>query len=109
MALPDKKLSDFLPVAKASVGTTTKFVVLNGSTLDNGTLLASEFVENGVESTDIYRALSANAGRLLDVGKVSKDSPVITVVPVYADNAAAAALATGTVYRTSTGVLMIKY
>lgn len=109
MALPDKKLSEFLPVAKASVGTTTKFVVLNGSTLDNGTLLASEFVENGVGSTDIYRALSANVGRLLDIGKVSKDSPVITVLPTHENNSEAVSLATGTLYRTSTGALMIKY
>lgn len=109
MALPDKKLSDFLPVAKASVGTTTQFVVLNGSTLDNGTLLASEFVENGVDSTDIYRALSANAGKTLNEGKANKDAPVLTGLSEYADNTAAASLATGTVYRTSTGVLMIKY
>jgi hypothetical protein len=33
----------------------------------------------------------------------------VTLIPVYADNAAAASLPSGTIYRTSTGVLMIKY
>jgi hypothetical protein len=34
---------------------------------------------------------------------------VIDTLEVYADNTAAAALVAGTIYRTSLGVLMIKY
>lgn len=32
-----------------------------------------------------------------------------TILPVYADNTAAASLAAGTIYRTATGTLMVKY
>ena len=38
-----------------------------------------------------------------------KDNPTFTGVQTFADNDEAAALATGTVYKTLTGVLMIKY
>ena len=40
---------------------------------------------------------------------VRSAGPVFSSVQTFADNAAAAVLPTGTVYKTPTGVLMIKY
>ena len=44
-----------------------------------------------------------------DKGIPTMWSPIINGLQTFADNTAAATLATGTVYKTSTGVLMIKY
>jgi len=45
----------------------------------------------------------------LPVTKTDSGIVVIENLPVYENNAAASSLATGTIYRTSTGVLMVKY
>lgn len=37
------------------------------------------------------------------------DAPSLSGLPVYADNTAAASLAVGAVYRTATGVVMVRY
>ncbi|MBW1619823.1 hypothetical protein [Empedobacter falsenii] len=45
----------------------------------------------------------------LPVTKTASGQVVIENLPVYKDNADASSLPTGTIYRTSTGVLMVKY
>ncbi len=45
----------------------------------------------------------------LPVTKTESGQVVIENLPVYQDNAAASSLAVGTIYRTSSGVLMVKY
>ena len=64
---------------------------------------ANMFVNNN--EGDIYVNPEASSSSFI-FGKVKFD---IAKIPTYADNTAAASLPSGQVYRTSTGVLMIKY
>ena len=71
---------------------------------------------NFVSSTETYAAPSTSGNILQSDGTnwtsaVPEDISTVTYpsLPVYADNTAAASLAAGTLYRTSTGVLMVKY
>jgi len=59
-------------------------------------------------SGDIGKLLTANDDGTASWGNTI-NTPLITNLQTFADNTAAAALETGTIYKTSTGVLMIKY
>lgn len=62
--------------------------------------------------TSGYLSLSTNVnltGVVERVRVTSTGNVILNNVPVYADNTAAASLATGTIYRTVTGQLMLKY
>lgn len=59
--------------------------------------------------TTIEDSLVLSDSTISFLGQSSIESPTITGLQTFADNAAAAALAAGTIYKTSTGVLMIKY
>lgn len=60
-------------------------------------------------TTTIEDSLVLNDSTISFFGQSSIESPIITGLQTFADNTSAAALAIGTVYKTSTGVLMIKY
>lgn len=92
------------------------------SPISNPTFTGGVTIDNSGQITD-----NGNGGILLPIdtsiiisgdevdiatefaAKALKNSPIFTGLQTFADNTAAAALATGTVYKTSTGVLMIKY
>lgn len=53
--------------------------------------------------------VSGDISICLDKGTPTVNAPTITGLQTFVDNTAAAALATGAVYKTPTGILMIKY
>jgi len=59
-----------------------------------------------------FRTRTGGAGAYFERLTIKNDGKIIlhsTAMPVYADNTAAASLTAGTLYRTPTGVLMMKY
>ena len=73
-------------------------------------LIRGKFSSIGQNKLGINLYDKAPASQLHIQGDVSALTPVIIEnLPTYADNTAAAALPTGGLYRTSTGVLMVKY
>ena len=87
---------------------------LSGSTTTGLFTPAADAV--GVATAGVERARITAAGNLL-VGTTTDNGARLQVagtmsvstLPVYADNTAAAALAAGMMYRTATGVIMVKY
>lgn len=67
------------------------------------------YISNDGDNVFSIDRISGDISICPDRGIPTISTPVITGLQIFADNAAAASLATGTVYRTSTGVLMIKY
>jgi hypothetical protein len=58
----------------------------------------------------VFSTRNGGAGAYIERLVIKNDGKIIIpTIPVFADNTAAASLATGTLYRTSTGVLMIKF
>ena len=83
----------------------------------NGTFYVTpvplRFLTGNIEKARITDTGNFLVGTTTDNGSGAKlqvnGTASLASVPVYADNAAAASLATGTIYRTSTSQLMIKY
>jgi len=76
------------------------------------------FAVDGAVSSNVapqsiaFRTRTGGAGAYFDRLTIKNDGKIIlgtAGIPVFADNTAAASLAAGTLYRTATGVLMIKF
>ena len=63
--------------------------------------------KTGGVSTDLISI--ADNGNLVSIGKITATTYTATSLPVFENNAAASSLAVGQFYRTSTGVLMVKF
>ena len=119
-ALQDTKAPIANPTFTGTVGGVTKAMVGLGN-VDNtsdankpistaqAAGLAPKANPTFAGTTTIEDSLVLNDSVMSFSGQSSIESPIITGLQIFADNTAAAALATGTVYKTSTGVLMIKY
>jgi len=76
------------------------------SIIDDTTLIATS---NVTSYSGMTGAIARNSAYVVDLVKINNTRGLEIVTEVFADNAEAAALADGTIYRTATGVLMIKY
>ena len=65
MALENKKLSSYDDLASANVDTTTKLVVLTGTTKVNNNLPVTNFIEDSLTSISTVKPLSAKQGKVL--------------------------------------------
>lgn len=78
MALENKKLSAYDDLASANIDTTTKLVVLTGSTKVNNNLPVTNFIEDSLTSTSVVKPLSAKQGKALQDTKAPIANPTFT-------------------------------
>jgi hypothetical protein len=103
---PEKQAG--IGIRQQANGSTGVFIQRNTDTDPTGNLVE---IVNSINTAVVFSvdALGRIGGNSITVGNVIAQQGSYSSLPVYADNAAASALGSGSLYRTAAGQVMVKY